>query len=141
MSVGESGSQSARIDFWLSGLNLFFNYSLPYLFFGDNGLFYELYDNNPESGWICLLTDNGIVGFLFYLIPLVYCFFRFLGQKEYFLTLIVLVFAAFNFAITFHLSGTGNLMYWLIMFEFLNKAVYGYSKLGLNSIERKGKLG
>ena len=25
-------------------------------------MFYELYDNNPESGWICLLTDNGIVG-------------------------------------------------------------------------------
>ena len=39
MSVGESGSQSARIYFWLSGLNLFFYYSLPYLFFGDNGLF------------------------------------------------------------------------------------------------------
>ena len=31
MSVGESGSQSARIYFWLSGLNLFFYYSLLFL--------------------------------------------------------------------------------------------------------------
>lgn len=136
LSVNKEGSQDARIYYWLSGVNLFLNYSLPHLFFGNNGFFTDIYDNNPESGWICLLTDNGILGFLFYLLPLLYCFSIFLKRREYFLSLIVIVFAAFNFAITYHLSGTGNFMYWLVMFEFLNKAVYGKSKMESYSIQQ-----
>lgn len=134
LDVNKEGSQDARIFYWISGIMQFINYPITNILFGNNGLFTSIYENNPESGWICLLTDNGIVGFLFYLLPLVYCLFKFFIRKEYFLSLIVLIFIAFNFAITYHLSGTGNLMYWLIMFELLNKAKFGYSKLELSTI-------
>lgn len=128
-ALAESGSQSARLYFWEKGIELFSNYPLKYILFGNNGYYSYTYQNNPESGWICLLTDNGITGFLFYLLPLLYCLDKFVKRKEWNSLMLTAILIAFNFAITGHLSGTGNLMYWLVVFELYNKARYGYGKL------------
>ncbi|MEG0796743.1 MAG: O-antigen ligase family protein [Odoribacter sp.] len=124
ISVGDEGSQDARIYYWTQGIIQYMNYPLKNLIFGNNGLYYAINENNPESGWICLLTDNGIVGFLFYFIPLIYCLSKFIRNRNFTLIVITLLFITFNFAITFYLSGTGNLLYWLIMFKLINEAKY-----------------
>ena len=78
---------------------------------------------------ICLLTDNGVIGFFFYLLPLLYCLHRFLINRKWYNLMLTLLFIVFNFTITGHLSGTGNFMYWLVVFELFNKAKYGCGKL------------
>lgn len=127
MSEGEN--QNARIYYWTKGINLFLDYPLQSIIFGNNGYYNSIYDNNPESGWICLLTDNGVIGFFFYLLPLLYCLHRFLINRKWYNLMLTLLFIVFNFTITGHLSGTGNFMYWLVVFELFNKAKYGCGKL------------
>lgn len=139
--VGDLESNEDRIFFWKTGIELFLRYPLYYIVFGNNGYYNSLYDNNPESGWICLLTDNGLVGFFFYLIPIVYCFYKFLQRRSYYNFVITGLLFMVNFLLTAHLSGTGNLMYWLVMFELYNRAKYGYGKLDSPNIPRLGISG
>lgn len=120
--LAEEGSQTSRIFFWIEGLKTYISYPLPNLLIGNNGYFNSIYKNNPESGWICLLTDNGIIGLMFYLLPLLYCLHIFIRLKEYYYILITIIFILFNTIITAHLSGTGNLLYWLMVFELYNNA-------------------
>lgn len=127
--LSQSESQSARLYFWEKGWDIFMNYPLKYLLFGNNGYYNNIYQNNPESGWICLLTDNGIIGFILYLLPLLYCLRQFLSRLDWNNLMLTGILIGFNLAITGHLSGTGNLMYWLVVFELYNKARYGYGKL------------
>lgn len=129
LSLSESGNQSSRIYYWSEGIKTFINYPLKNIIFGNNGYYNSIYNNNPESGWICLLTDTGLIGFFFYLWPVLYCIYRFVKQKMWYYTILTTIFIVFNFTITGHLSGTGNLMYMLVVFEFFNKAKYGCGKL------------
>lgn len=65
LALSEGENQNARIYYWTKGINLFLDYPLQSIIFGNNGYYNSIYDNNPESGWICLLTDNGVIGFFF----------------------------------------------------------------------------
>lgn len=127
----ESNNNQARIFFWVAGLKTYITYPLSGLLVGSNGYFHALYNNNPESGWICLLTDCGIIGFFFYLLPLLYCLSKFEGNQNKALFYTAIVFFIMNTVITANLSATSNILYWLLMFEFYNKAKYGVSKCDL----------
>lgn len=128
---------SNRFLMWEMGWQQFLSESGIHMLLGNNGTFFLNYDNNPESGWICLLTDNGIVGFLIYFLPIVYLGFRFLIQRQLYLLFVLGLFSGINFGVTFHLSGTGNLVYWLCMFNFHECALlYGEKPLP-DSEERK----
>ncbi len=129
--LSDLSAQAARFFYWTEGIKLFSSYPLQYIIFGNNGYYNSIYENNPESGWICLLTDNGLLGFLFYFIPIMYCFIKFLRQKSYYYFIITGLLFLTNFLLTAHLSGTGNLMYWLVVFELYNKAKFGYSKIDM----------
>lgn len=128
VSNTESGTNQARMFFWLAGISTYLGYPLSHLVVGNNGFFRSIYENNPESGWICLLTDCGVVGFLFYLTPLIYCllhFFRKGMKSDFFITI---AFIIMNFVITANLSATSNLVYWIFVFELYNKAKYKVCK-------------
>ncbi len=133
VSNSESSTNQARLFFWIAGINTYLNYPLSNLIFGNNGFFHSIYDNNPESGWICLLTDNGLVGFLYYMLPLMYCLIHFYVKKRRLELLTTFVFIVMNFVITANLSATSNLLYWIFMFEMYNKAKYGVCKYDLIS--------
>lgn len=131
VSNSESNTNQTRIFFWLAGISTYFNYSVPNLIFGNNGFFRSIYDNNPESGWICLLTDCGMIGFVLYILPLLYCLKQFYKRKEMSFFFITLIFMLMNFVITANLSATSNIVYWIFVFELYNKAKYSVCKYDL----------
>lgn len=118
-----SDAHSNRFLMWETGWKQFLSESSARMLLGNNGAFFLKNNNNPESGWICLLTDNGIIGFLIYFLPLAYLGFRFFKQRQLYLLFILGLFTGINFGVTFHLSGTGNLIYWLCVFHFHECAV------------------
>lgn len=113
----------SRLNFWIKSINLYFDYSLINLFFGDNGRFYSLYFTGNESGWLSLFIDNGLVGFIFYFVTLLYAF---RNDTQYSLkpqtkTIILVCLIFVMTVITFHLSAINNLFYWLIIFIHIER--------------------
>lgn len=114
----DGGTHDNRIIMWRNGIYYFSEYSLIHLIFGYNGYFLNLFANNSESGWITLLTDLGMLGFFLYLIPQLYLFVSFLKKSKYHMATVVLLFVMCNSFVTFNLSMTGNLIYWICIFRF-----------------------
>ena len=104
------------------------DYNLLQLIFGDNGYFKIRFGNNPESGWLSLLVDNGILGFLFYLFSLTYILTKSFKKKSIDILIVtILIFLCMMF-FTFHLSAISSFMYWFVIFELITKLNHNKSK-------------
>ncbi|WP_299900427.1 hypothetical protein [uncultured Aquimarina sp.] len=110
---------AARITFWINGIKTWLSYDLAHLIFGNNGYYGSIYKNNAENGWITLLVNNGIIGFLYYFIPVLLLSINYLIKASVNFWYIFLLFFCM-FVQTFHLGASANLFYWLIIFSFLN---------------------
>jgi hypothetical protein len=73
LDTGHS-SNAQRIDFWLSHLAVYGQYSYYEYFIGSPGMSTSIVGNGAESAWINLITDGGIVALLIYLVAIVIMF-------------------------------------------------------------------
>ncbi len=123
-----SSENTQRVQFWIAAINQFLDYNLLQLIFGDNGYFKIRFGNNPESGWLSLLVDNGILGFLFYLSSLTYILTKSFKKKSIDILIVtILIFLCMMF-FTFHLSAISSFMYWFVIFELITKLNLNKSK-------------
>lgn len=112
-------SNSARMYYWQSAVSLFSDYGVSNLLLGNSGKFNMSFGNSTESGWLSLLVDNGIIGFLFYLIVLIRVYILNRNNKEIQFSIIIIAFVML--VITYHLSATSNFILWFTIFTFLVK--------------------
>lgn len=125
----ENKGNSKRIDYWMNGINEWWNYDLTHKALGNNGYFRSIYDNNAENGWITLLLENGILGFLYYALPLGIMAILSIIKKSTHVLLILLI--AFSmFVQTYYLGGSTNLLYWFTIFLY-------YTELKANNHETR----
>ena len=87
------------------------------MIFGDNGYYKLIFGNNPESGWLSLILDNGLIGLIFYLTILLNIMIKSFSRKLRYLTLNSILIFFIMCIFTFHLSGIGSFMFWFIIFE------------------------
>ncbi|MBF8748657.1 O-antigen ligase family protein [Pseudomonas monteilii] len=113
---GGSATNSARVYYWVSGVDEFLKYDVAHKLVGNNGYFRSVYNNNAESGWITLLLDFGIVGFMLYLAPLIYVVNRNPSVENF--CLFAILFVA-NMVFTLCYGVTGCFMYWLMVVAFI----------------------
>ena len=106
-----------RMNFWKNGILTWLDYDIIHLIFGNNGYFGSLFNNNAENGWITLLINNGLIGFLYYFLPVL--FLMITKRRVDFAYIFALFFCMF--IQTFHLGASANLIYWLIIYSFLRK--------------------
>ncbi|WP_409281870.1 hypothetical protein, partial [Pseudomonas defluvii] len=111
-----SETNSARLYYWLSGWQEYRGYELNKIFFGDNGYYRALYGNNAESGWLTLLLDFGLVGFLIYFVPLVFVL---LKRHTLDVALMVSILIVANMVFTLCYGVTGCFVYWLTFYFLL----------------------
>ena len=107
-------SNSDRIQYWIYAFNMLFKTDFIHLVFGNNGYYESVYNNSTENGWLSLLVNNGLIGFLYYFIPVVLIL---INNKINLIYMMVLLFCMF--VQTFHLGASANLFYWLIIYSFL----------------------
>lgn len=109
-----------RIQFWIYGFNMLLQTDIIHFIFGNNGYYESIYLNNTENGWLSLLVNNGLIGFLYYFIPVILMIINAIkNNKINLLYIIVLLFCMF--VQTFHLGASANLFYWLIIYSFLHE--------------------
>ena len=114
-----SSENIERINFWIAAINQFINYDFSNFLFGDNGYFKIIYGNNPESGWLSLLVDNGIFGFFLYLFSLFYISIQSLRKQSIDIFVVTILIFLCMSLFTFHLSAVSSLMYWFVIFELI----------------------
>ena len=110
-------SNSARLFYWQEGVEIFFDYPFINKIVGNSGYYRHVVGNSAENGWLMLLLNNGIVGFLYYFTPLVVIAYMSIKLKTYHVMLIFLLFLCMMIQ-TFHLGALANLFYWLIIYSF-----------------------
>ncbi len=109
---------SDRIQYWVNAFNMLFDTDFIHFVFGNNGYYESVYNNSTENGWLSLLVNNGLIGFLYYFIPVVLIIINSINNNKINLIyMIVLLFCMF--VQTFHLGASANLFYWLIIYSFL----------------------
>lgn len=113
-----------RMEYWLDGMKEWWNYGLHHKVFGNNGYFRSLYDNNAENGWITLLLENGVLGFIYYLLPLVVISILSIIKKTTHVFLMMVLFFAM-FIQTYYMGSSTNLMYWFVLFVYYSELVKG----------------
>ncbi|UPS92549.1 hypothetical protein [Bizionia sp. M204] len=111
---------SERINFWIRGFDMLLNYDFLNLIFGNNGAFVNEYKNNAENGWLTLLLNNGILGFMYYAIPVFLIAVNSI-KKSPINSVYILVLVGSMFVQTFHLGASANLIYWLVIYSFYKK--------------------
>lgn len=116
-----SASNNLRYYFWLMAITTFIDYDIMNMLVGNNGYYRGVFSNNAESGWLTLLVDNGILGFLFYFLPCIYILYRALKKKWMGYALFAFVFILVNSTMTFYLSASGNVLYWYLLLKWLEK--------------------
>jgi hypothetical protein len=117
INTKESGN-SARIGYWKNAIFTFFNYDMLHVIFGNNGYYFRLYGNSTENGWLMLLVNNGLIGFFYYLFPLIaimYYSAKFKTNHLFFILLLILPMTIQ----TFHLGASASLFYWIIIYSYL----------------------
>lgn len=119
LRILEVGNLSAnnhvmRLYFMNSGLQHFFNYDIIHQIFGSSGSLLLAIGNNAENGWITLLCEFGVLGFLLYIIPWVFAMSRANSGGRTALLLLFLVMVSQ----TFYLSLIGPLVYWLPILKY-----------------------
>lgn len=118
-NTGNQGNAN-RIGYWLKGLRTFLDYDWYHYIFGNSGYFESIYKNNSENGWLTLLLDNGIIGFLFYFLPVILISINSIKNRPIDF-LYILLLAMCMFVQTFHLGASANLLYWLIIYSFIKE--------------------
>lgn len=113
----ENKGNSKRMDYWINGITEWWNYGIQHKIFGNNGFFRSLYDNNAENGWITLLLENGILGFLYYSLPLFIISIYSIIKKTTHIFLVVLILFSM-FVQTYYMGGVTNLLFWIIIFIY-----------------------
>lgn len=114
-------SNALRAYYWVSSLEHFSNYSLLHQIFGANGTFLEAYENNAESGWLTLLVDNGLIGLVIYLGPVVWLGYVGLKRNKITYSLFAFVIILVNASMTFYLSASGNVLYWYLLYKWFRE--------------------
>ena len=111
---------SDRIQFWIKGVKKLLDTDLIHLIFGNSGEFESIYNNNAENGWLTLLLNNGILGFIYYSFPVIIIITNAIAKKSPVDMVYILLLIFCMFVQTFHLGASANLFYWLIIYSFLN---------------------
>ncbi|AUS05217.1 O-antigen ligase family protein [Pseudotamlana carrageenivorans] len=111
-------SNQGRFYYWTEGISMYFDYNLVHLLFGNSGYFRSVIGNSAENGWLMLLLDNGLFGFLFYFLPPVYITYLSLRFKTGHYMFVGLIFICMMIQ-TFHLGALASLFYWLIIYFYL----------------------
>lgn len=114
-------SNSLRLYFWVLGVEHLLTYDSLEWVLGQNGSFRIAYDNNAENGWLTLLLDNGILGFLIYFVPCLILIALGLKTKQVIYVLFGFVYLLVNFSMTFYLSASGNILYWYAIFKWIRE--------------------
>ena len=128
-----SASNSLRMYFWKSSLNVYAQYDFFHLIFGNNGYFREQFDNNAESGWLTLLVDNGLLGLLYYLLPCLFLFYVGFQEKQQDIMFFSFVYLLVNSTMTFYLSASGNILYWYLIFKWIQE--FSGEKKSFNTVK------
>ena len=118
-----------RMEYWMDGITVYLDYNLVHKIFGNNGYFRSIYNNNAENGWITLLLENGVLGFLYYLFPLLLISVLSIIKKTTHVLLILLIFLSM-FVQTYYMGSSTNLIYWFVIF-------YYYTELKANRLYEK----
>ena len=119
----ENKGNSKRKDYWINGIEEWLNYDFTHKVFGNNGYFRSIYDNNAENGWITLLLENGILGFLYYSLPLVLISIISIIKKTTHIFLVMLIVFSM-FVQTYYMGGTTNLLFWVVIFIYYKELKY-----------------
>lgn len=106
-----SGNNSARLYYMQSSITLYLDYPPQNLLFGNSGALLKKVGNNAESGWLTLLTENGLFGLAIYLIYFFNSLKTKIVNKTSWLNLAIL-FLVMSIQ-TFYLSLLGPLWFWL----------------------------
>lgn len=112
----EDNSNTARLYYWEKAINIFGDYNIFNILFGNSGYFREVTGNSAENGWLMLLLDNGILGFLFYFFPLLIVSLLSLKHSTEHWHYVGVLFLAMMVQ-TFNLGVSASLLYWLIMYS------------------------
>ncbi len=116
-----SNENIARIMFWNSAIDVLNSYDINSIIFGDNGRYKFIFGNNPESGWLSIILDNGLIGLIFYSLILFNILIKSFNQRQIYFVLNSILIISIMAIFTFHLSGVGSFMFWFIVLEMNSK--------------------
>ncbi len=117
LSITDS-SNLGRFYYWKTAINFYWDYNIFHKIFGNSGYFRSVIDNSAENGWLMLLLDNGLLGFLYYFTPICLIFFLSIKYKTAHFAYIVLIFLCMMTQ-TFHLGASASLLYWIVIYIYL----------------------
>lgn len=121
-------ANNARINFWVTALEQYKDYSFYHMFFGNAGYFRTVSLNSAENSYLNLLLENGLLGLAFYMVPvlILFLFDLIYLRKEIFLILVLIIAL---FIQTYYLGASANLLYWLfILISMKDLFKYRYEK-------------
>jgi len=114
LSADDAGN-TARFHYWEKAVDVFLNYDFVHMLFGNSGYFRHITGNSAENGWLMLFLNNGIIGFLYYFMPVLLLMLLSMYHKRiYAIHLLLLILCMF--IQTFHLGALASLFYWLIIY-------------------------
>ncbi len=116
-NTSKNSTNEGRIYYWKKGVEVLRTYDPIHLIFGNSGYFGRLYSNNAENGWLTLLLNNGLVGFFYYLLPIIAIIHHSVKLKTYHIAYVFVLIIAMMIQ-TFHLGASASLLYWVIIYSF-----------------------
>ncbi|MFV8226340.1 O-antigen ligase family protein [Christiangramia aquimixticola] len=124
LKSNELAGESARKRFWNQAIEMFSGYSWDELIFGDNGAYVKKYSNGTESGWLSLLVDNGLLGFLFYSLIFIKILAASIKKKMVHIAFAIIIISIVMGVVTYHLSAISNFLLWFTLFIFLEETTF-----------------
>ncbi|MGZ9710861.1 O-antigen ligase family protein [Glaciimonas sp. GNP009] len=111
----------SRLEFWGTSLQHFLNYPLEKIMFGNFG-YIQAKEGGTENDFLRIALDNGVVGFMIYMIPFAILFLsklkkRKLGSESGLIW--ILIFLLMNI-FPFVQSLSSSLLFWIFAFTYLN---------------------
>lgn len=117
-----STSNDARLGYWAKAVDYYIDYDFFNKIFGKSGYFREAVGNSAENGWLMLLLDNGLIGFMYYFLPLfVISTLSFEYRRIYYGHMFLLFVSMF--IQTFHMGALAAIFYWIIIYSFYQKII------------------
>jgi hypothetical protein len=119
--AGIDQSNIMRLYIWLAALAHYADYDIVHKIFGNNSSFFIKSGSNPESGWLALLTDTGLLGILFYLSVFVTLFIRCIIRRRWRNFVETAILFGGMIPYTLNLTREGSLLFWLIIFSIIDE--------------------